>query len=75
MVLHHAFRARHVRKNGIVSEVRHGVASVVSCEPSLNKDVSTHLHRECRTKQITSMQLECPTRRREHMVGVNVVLA
>ena len=38
MVLHRAFRARHVRKNepGISGEVRHGVTSGVSCQTSLN---------------------------------------
>ena len=40
MVLHQAFRARHVRKIGIGGEVRHGVTSSVSCETSLNKHVT-----------------------------------
>ena len=34
MVLHLAFRARHIRTNGIGGEVRHGVTSSVSCETS-----------------------------------------
>ena len=34
MVLHQTFRARRVRKTGIGGEVRHGVASGVSCETS-----------------------------------------
>ena len=46
MVLYWAFRARHVRRNGIGGEVRHGVTSGVSCETSLNKHVTPHLHRE-----------------------------
>ena len=46
MVLHQAFRARRVRKNGIGGEVRCGVTSGVSCETSLNKHVTPHLHRE-----------------------------
>ena len=54
MVLHLAFRARHVRKYGIGGEVRHGVTSGASCETVLNKHVTPHLHREypfsrCRT--------------------------
>ena len=32
MVLHQAFRARHVRQNSIGGEVQHGVTSGVSCE-------------------------------------------
>ena len=48
MVLHQAFRARHVRKTGIGGEVRHGVTSGVSRETSSNKHVTTHLHRECK---------------------------
>ena len=46
MVLHQAFRARHVRKTGIGGEVRHGVTSDVSCETSSNKHATPHLHRE-----------------------------
>ena len=46
MVLHRAFRARHVRKTGIGGEVRHGVTSDVSCETSLNKHSTPDLHRE-----------------------------
>ena len=46
MVLHQALRARHVRKNGIGGEVRHGVTSGVSRETSLNKHVTPHLHME-----------------------------
>ena len=46
MVLHQAFRARHVRATGIGGEVRHGVASGALCESSLNKHVTPHLHRE-----------------------------
>ena len=46
MLLHRAFRARHVRNHGICCEVRHGVTSGVSCETSLNKHVIPHLHRE-----------------------------
>ena len=46
MVSYQAFRAGHVRKNGMGSEVRHGVTSGVSCETSLNKHVTPHLHRE-----------------------------
>ena len=46
MVLHRAFRARCVRKNGIGGEVRHGVTSGVSCETSLNMYVIPHLHSE-----------------------------
>ena len=41
MVLHQAFRARRVRKNGIGGEVRHGVTSDVSCETSLNMTCDT----------------------------------
>ena len=48
MVLHQAFRARRVRKNGISGEVRHGVTSGVSHETSLNKHVTPHFHREYR---------------------------
>ena len=33
-------------RNGIGGEVRHGVTSGVSCETSLNKHVTPHLHRE-----------------------------
>ena len=47
MVLHRAFRARHVRNNGIGGEVRHGVTSGVSRETSLKNYVTPHLHREC----------------------------
>ena len=46
MVLHQAFRARHVHKSGIGGEVRHGVTSGVSCETSLNKHGKPHLRRE-----------------------------
>ena len=46
MVLHQAFRTRHVRTNNIGDEVRHGVTSGVSCETSLNKHITPHLHRE-----------------------------
>ena len=46
MVLHQAFRARPVRNKGIGGEVQHGVTSGVSCETSLNKCVTPHLHRE-----------------------------
>ena len=46
MVLHQAFCARHVRNTGIGGEVRRGVTSGVSCETSLNKHVTPHLHRE-----------------------------
>ena len=46
MVLPRVFRARHVRTNGIGSEVRRGVTSGVSCETSLNKYVTPRLHRE-----------------------------
>ena len=46
MVLHQAFRARCVRKNGIGGEVRHGVASGVSCEISKTWHVTPHPHRE-----------------------------
>ena len=46
MVLHRAFRPRHVRKDGIGGEVRHGVTSGVSCETSANNYVTPHLHRE-----------------------------
>ena len=46
MVLHRAFRARHVRKTGIGGEERHGVTSGVSYETSLNKHVTPYLHRE-----------------------------
>ena len=46
MVLHQAFRARHVRKTGIGGEVRHGVTSGASCETSFNTHVTPHLHRE-----------------------------
>ena len=45
MVLHRALRARRVRKTGIGREVWHGVASGASCETSLNKHVTPHLHR------------------------------
>ena len=48
MVLHQAFRARRVRKTGIGGKVRHGVTSGVSCETSVNKHVTPHLHRESR---------------------------
>ena len=47
MVLHQAFRAKHVRTNGIGGEVRHGVTSGVSRETSSNTHVAPHLHREC----------------------------
>ena len=46
MVLHQAFRARLVRKNGIGGEVRHGVTSGASCKTSLNKHVTPHLDRD-----------------------------
>ena len=46
MVLHHALRARNVRKVGIGGDVRHGVTSGVSFETSLNEHVTPHLHRE-----------------------------
>ena len=46
MVLHRACRARHVRNSGIGGEVRHVVASGVSCETSKNNYVTPHLHRE-----------------------------
>ena len=46
MVLHRAFRARHVRENGVGGEVRHGVTSGVSRETYLNNYVTPHLHRE-----------------------------
>ena len=46
MVLHRVFRARRVRRNSIGGEVRHGVTSGASCETSLNKHVTPHLHRE-----------------------------
>ena len=36
MVLHQAFRARHLRTTGFGGEVRHGVTSGVSRETSLN---------------------------------------
>ena len=51
-VLHRAFRARRVRNNGIGGEVRHGVASGVSCETetSLNEQVAPHLPREHRLR-------------------------
>ena len=45
MVLHPAFRARHVRKSGIGGEVRHGVTSGVPGETSLDKRVTPHLNR------------------------------
>ena len=41
MVLHQAFRTRRVRKPGIGGQVRHGVASGVSCETSLNTEYNT----------------------------------
>ena len=44
MVLHHVFRARGVRRNGIGGEVRHGVTSGVSRETSLNKHVTPQLY-------------------------------
>ena len=47
MVLHKVFRARHVQKNGIGGEARHGVTSGVSRETSLNRHVAPHFHREC----------------------------
>ena len=46
MVLHQAFRARHLRTKGIGGEVRRGVTSGVSRETSSNKHVTPHLHRE-----------------------------
>ena len=46
MVLRRAFRARHVRETGIGGEERHGATSGVSCETSLDKHVTPHLHRE-----------------------------
>ena len=49
-VLCRAFRARRVRTSGIGGEVRHGVTSGVSCETSLNKRVTPHLHREYRPR-------------------------
>ena len=41
MVLHQAFRARHVRTNSIGGAVRHGVTSGVSCETSLKQTCNT----------------------------------
>ena len=41
MVLHRAFRARHVRKAGIGSEVRHGATSGVSCETYMKTSADT----------------------------------
>ena len=46
MVLRRAFRARHVRTNGIGGEVRHGVASGVSRETALNEHVTPRLRWE-----------------------------
>ena len=46
IVLHQAFRARSVRRNGIGGEVRHGVTSGVSRETSFNTNVTSHLHKE-----------------------------
>ena len=37
-------------KTGIGGELRHGVASGVSCETSLNKHVTPHLHGEYKTE-------------------------
>ena len=60
MVLHQAFRARRVRKTGIGGEVRHAVASGVSCETSLNKYVTPHLHREYRGWRHRRLQKKTP---------------
>ena len=49
VLLHQAFRARHVRKTGIRGEVRHGVTSGVSRETSKTTHVTPHLHREYHT--------------------------
>ena len=46
MVLPRVFRARHARKHSIGGEVLHGATSGVSCETSLDKHVTPHLHRE-----------------------------
>ena len=46
VVLHQAFRARHVRTSGIGGEVRHGVTSGASRKTSVNKHATPHLHRE-----------------------------
>ena len=47
MALHRASRLRRARKHGIGGEVRHGVTtSGGSCETSLNRCVTPHLHRE-----------------------------
>ena len=46
MVLHQVFSARRVRKSGSGGELRHGVASGVSCETSKTRNATPHLHRE-----------------------------
>ena len=51
MVLHRVLFARGAcENNGIGGEVRHGVTSGVSCETSLNKQVTPHIHREYKFK-------------------------
>ena len=46
MVYIRRFERDTYEKNGIGGEARHGVTSGVSCETSLNKHVTPHLHRE-----------------------------
>ena len=64
MVLHQAFRARHVRKTGIGCEVRYGVTSGVSCETSLNKYATPHLHRLLASLPAASCRPSAASRRR-----------
>ena len=63
MALPRVFRARHVRNNSIGGEVRHGATSGVSCETSLDKHVTPHLHRECPTALPHAPSLTLPAPR------------
>ena len=70
------FRARRVRKHGIGGEARHGATSSVTCETSLDKHVTPHLHMGYGTSHYTipyhtipyhTITIQCNTvaRRRE----------